>query len=212
MESHTGARGVSGLIRRQFISRYLILAASALVLVFLASALLIIADGLTDNIGAADVAVIPGNTVNSDGSPSERLRARLEKGIEMYRLKIVPRFIVSGGTGSEGVDEAMAMKIYLTDHGIPEESILVDTMGTTTWMTAKNVSEIMKINGWKSALVVTQYFHVTRSVLALRRFGVSTVFSVHANYFEWRDVYSVAREVAGNYSNRLKSLPAASPK
>jgi hypothetical protein len=43
--------------------------------------------------------------------------------------------------------------------------------------------------------VVTQYFHISRSRLALRKFGVKDVGKAHARIFEWRDVYSVPREV-----------------
>jgi uncharacterized SAM-binding protein YcdF (DUF218 family) len=97
------------------------------------------------------------------------------------------------------------MKQYLVKHGIPAESIFVDNGGATTWLTARYASGLMKQKGWKSALVVTQYFHVPRTTLAMRRFGVSQVFSAHAQFFELRDIYSTAREVVGYYSYLLKS-------
>ena len=56
---------------------------------------------------------------------------------------------------------------------------------------------MMREKGWRSALVVTQYFHVPRTRLAVERSGVAPVFSAHAQYFEPRDVYSIAREVIG---------------
>ena len=46
-------------------------------------------------------------------------------------------------------------------------------------------------------MVVSQYFHVPRMRLALERAGVTPVYSAHAQYFELRDVYSIAREVVG---------------
>jgi uncharacterized SAM-binding protein YcdF (DUF218 family) len=55
----------------------------------------------------------------------------------------------------------------------------------------------MKENGWESAMVVTQYFHISRTKLALKRNGVSSVSSAHARFFELRDLYSIAREVVG---------------
>jgi len=45
--------------------------------------------------------------------------------------------------------------------------------------------------------VVSQYFHLPRARLALRRFGIETVYSAHAFFFEARDVYSSVREVFG---------------
>jgi vancomycin permeability regulator SanA len=177
--------------------RVLLTTALAIVLAFTLAAALIVADGLTDDIQAADVAIVPGNTVEKDGHPSERLRARLDQTVALYRQGLFPDVIVSGGVGSEGFDEAEVMKRYLIEKGLPEGSIHVDSGGATTRLTARNASRMMRENGWQSAMVVTQYFHVPRTRLALKRSGVTPVFSAHAQYFERRDVYSIAREVAG---------------
>ena len=182
---------------RKRIKRVLLLVALPVMLAFTLAATLIVADGLTDDIHAADVAIVPGNTVEKDGRPSARLSARLDQTVALYRQGLFPNVIVSGGVGSEGFDEAEVMKRYLVENGVPEGSIHVDSGGATTHLTARNASRMMRENGWQSALVVTQYFHVPRMRLALERSGVTPVFSAHAQYFERRDVYSIAREVAG---------------
>jgi len=164
---------------------------------FILAATLIVVDGLTDDIHAADVAIVPGNTVEKDGRPSARLSARLDQTAALYRQGLFPDVIVSGGVGREGFDEAEVMKRYLIEHGVPEDSIHVDSAGATTRLTARNAARIMRENGWRSAIVVSQYFHVPRMRLALQRSGVTPVFSAHARYFERRDVYSIAREVVG---------------
>ncbi|MBS1911224.1 MAG: hypothetical protein JST22_04500 [Bacteroidetes bacterium] len=48
-----------------------------------------------------------------------------------------------------------------------------------------------------SAFVVTQYFHISRSRLALRRFGISPVYSSHPRYAEPRDLFAILRELVG---------------
>ena len=96
----------------------------------------------------------------------------------------------------EGFSEAAVMADYLVDHGkIAREAILLDEQGNTTRDTAINSAGIMKGKGFTSAVVVTQYFHVTRSQYALKQAGVMQVSTAHARYFEWRDLYSIAREV-----------------
>lgn len=177
--------------------RVLLLMALSIVLAFALAATLIVADGLTDDIQAADVAIVPGNTVENDGRPSARLRARLDQTAALYRQGLFQNVIVSGGVGIEGFDEAEVMKRYLIENGVPAGSIHVDSGGATTRLTAQNASRMMRENGWQSAMVVTQYFHVPRMRLALQRSGVMPVFSAHAQYFERRDVYSIAREVVG---------------
>jgi vancomycin permeability regulator SanA len=169
-------------------------------LFFIVPALLIVADGLTDELHQADVAVVLGNTVNPDGQPSPRLQARLDKTVELYQKGFFTNIIVSGGFGVEGFDEAVVMSQYLVSQNIPTERIFVDGEGRTTNLTAKNTAQIMRQNNWQSALVISQYFHISRCKLALANYGISPVYSASANYFELRDLYSLVREVMGYFS------------
>src|ERR1044071_5996210 len=93
---------------------------------FILGAVLIVVDGLRDDIHTADVAVVLGNTVETDGRPSARLRARLDKAVELYRGGLFRHVIVSGGVGVEGFNEAEVMKSYLISQGVPEGSIVAD--------------------------------------------------------------------------------------
>lgn len=153
--------------------------------------------GLRDQAAPADVIVVPGNTVRSDGTPSERLGARLDAAITLFSQRQAPVIFVSGGVGEEGHDEAAAMARYLTAHGVPANAIVQDPLGFDTAATAANVATYLRANKLRSALVATQYFHVARTTLALERHGVSVMGSRHARYFEWRDMYSLSREVIG---------------
>jgi vancomycin permeability regulator SanA len=191
--------------RRRRAKRTLLLMVLPFMLAFTLAATWIVADGLRDDIQAADVAIVPGNTVEKDGRPSARLRARLDQTVALYRQGLFPNVIVSGGVGSEGFDEAEVMKSYLVENGVPEGRIHVDSGGATTHLTARNAARMMREHGWQRAMVVSQYFHVPRTRLALKRSGVTPVFSAHARYFELRDVYSIAREVVGYGAYLLRS-------
>lgn len=164
---------------------------------FLAAAAAIAIAGLRDQLAPADAIVILGNTVAADGQPSPRLRARLDCALQAYRLKLAPWMIVTGGVGKEGYDEAAVMARYLIGHGVPAAAILIDSAGNDTAASAANVARIAGERKFKSVLVATQYFHVPRTSLALARAGVKVAGSVHARYFEARDLYSLAREVIG---------------
>lgn len=173
-------------------------------LLFGVPAIFIVADGLNDEIQQADVAVVLGNTVNPDGNPSPRLQARLDKTVELYQKGLFPNIIVSGGFGVEGFDEAVVMRQYLISHNIPSKAIYLDSQGNTTALTAKNSANLMKQNNWHSAMIISQYFHISRTRLAFSNYGVSPVYSAHANYFELRDLYSLSREVIGYFSYLLQ--------
>jgi vancomycin permeability regulator SanA len=170
---------------------------------FLAHTFYIVVDGLNDEIARADVAVVLGNTVERDGRPSERLKARLDKAVELYEKQLVAQIIVSGGFGAEGFEEADVMRDYLVGKNIPESNIILDKDGYNTYKTAVNTRQIMQANNMQSVIIVSQYFHITRTRLAFQNAGITTVYAAHADYFELRDVYSVFREFTGFYSYLL---------
>jgi hypothetical protein len=45
--------------------------------------------------------------------------------------------------------------------------------------------------------------------MALRRFGISSVFSAHAHYFEVRDIYSTLRELIGCITYQFRRYDTA---
>lgn len=173
---------------------------------FLLTACAICLVGLRDDRRPSDVAVVLGNKVYPGGTPSPRLAARLDEAVAIWRANLVKAVIVSGGIDGE-TDEAAAMRLYLIDKGVPRAAIFVDSRGTNTWETARNIAAIMKAHEWRTALIVSQYFHIARSALALRRFGILDTRSAHAAYFEWRDLYSIAREVVGYPKYWLRPEP-----
>jgi vancomycin permeability regulator SanA len=178
----------------------LAIALAVLAALFALATALLVFSGLNDKLGHADAALVLGSKVEPDGTPSPRLRARLDRTIELYGAGYFPFIIVSGGTGKEGFDEAVVMQTYLRTKGIPPDRIFIDNRGTTTFMSARNTLQIARPRSIKSVLVISQYFHIPRSRLALKRFGISTVYTAHAHYFEARDIYSTVRELFGYIS------------
>lgn len=159
----------------------------------LASAALAAA-GLLTHARGADVAVVLGNTVQRDGNPSPRLAARLDRAKQCYEQHQCRILFVSGGIEPSGADEAASMSMWLVRNGVPADKIVVDATGNDTWATARHASEFMRAHGFTSAIVVTQYFHLPRTMLALKRFGVPEVSGAYPWFWEGRDLYSIARE------------------
>ena len=151
---------------------------------FVIHSVYIISDGLSDNGAKADVAVILGNKVNEDGTLSERLEKRLETGVELYKNHRIKKIIVSGGLGKEGFYEGSKMKEYLISKNIPYSVIIVDNKGDNTRLTVENTLEIEKKYPFKSLIVVSQYFHVTRTKKLFKDKGFENVNSVSPIYFE----------------------------
>lgn len=185
------------------IKRFLILVA-ILVIWFIIHTAFVILDGLNDELKPADAAVVLGNKVEDNGQPSERLKARLDRSVELYDEGYYSFIIVSGGIGKEGFDEAKVMKSYLIDEGIPEEQIIEDNNGYNSFMTAQNASKIMDDLKLDSVMIITQYFHISRTKLAFEKMDFEEVYSAHAKIFELRDMYSIIREFPAYYKYLVK--------
>ena len=163
--------------------------------IYLFATIYLATSGLDDVFGKADIALVLDSRVEAEGKPTPRLRARLDRTVELYRAGYLNLIIASGGTSNEGVHEADVMRDYLVARGIPRKSIIVDNNGVSTYESARNASKILRERNGTGIFVITQYFHVPRTRLALERFGVTPVFSAHAHWFELRDLYSAPREL-----------------
>lgn len=166
-----------------------------LLLGFLLAASAISLYGLNDRLASSDLAIVPGNTVHPDGTPSKRLQARLDAALKLFVDGRCKAILVSGAKGAEGHDEAEVMKNYLLAHGVPVAAIHTDSHGINTLETARFAASLMQQKGWTSAVLVSQFFHLARFQLAMKKFGLPGQAHVHADYFEGRDAYSLLREV-----------------
>lgn len=157
--------------------------------------------GCQDDPRPADVAVVLGNRVWPGGQPSPALAARLDEGLALWRAHAVKALIVSGGVEAGGrlggeLDEAQVMHAYLVAHGVPDAAIVIDPFGDNTELTGRNTAAIMRARGWRSVIAVSQFYHVPRTRLALRRAGLTDVRGAHARYLCTGDFIALPREVA----------------
>jgi vancomycin permeability regulator SanA len=165
--------------------------------------LLITWDGLHNSQQRADIAVILGNKVNEDGTLSERLTQRLACGLALYRRGCVGRLLVSGGLGKEGFYEGDKMREYLRAHGVPDTAIFVDNAGNSTQQTVRNTARLQPVLHFRSVLVVSQFYHLSRTKMLFRQAGFTEVSGASPVYFELRDAYSLLREFAAYYQALL---------
>jgi vancomycin permeability regulator SanA len=166
---------------------------------FAIHSIFIIFDGPRDEKLHGDIAIILGNKVNEDGSLSKRLEKRLECGLDLFNQKRVNKILVSGGLGKEGHYEGTVMKAFLVKNGIADSLILVDNKGNNTELTAINCKKISTQFGLNSIIIVSQYYHITRTKMLFRKQGFTTISSASPKYFEWRDLYAIFREFIAFY-------------
>ncbi len=176
-----------------------------LIIWFIVHSVIVTIDGLNDELKKTDVAVVLGNKVELNGRPSKRLQGRLDRAVELYEENYFNDIIVSGGFGKEGYDEAVVMKDYLIEKGVPEGKIILDSDGYNSLMTAQNTKLIMKEMNFNSITIITQFYHIFRTKSAFKNVGIENIYSTHSNYYEWRDLYSLFREFFAYYKYLLIS-------
>lgn len=150
-----------------------------------------------------DAIVVLGAGLRPDGTPSNMLEDRLKGAIELYKKGVAPKIIVSGDCSGEHYDEVSAMKKFCVDNGVPEADVLRDDKGFSTYETMDNVVRGM---GYKNIIVVTQKYHIYRSVYLARRMGAEADgFSTdYREYIFWAQRKRDVREFAARIKDFFK--------
>lgn len=164
-------------------------------LLILIPALLITYNGFNDRTGKSDIAVVLGTTVYPNGQMAPFLKGRVDEALKRYRAGDFPLIMVSGGKGVEGHDEAQVMANYLISQGVPQDAVIVDSDGINTGATAQSLKKVMDERQLKTATIMTQFFHIPRTRMALACVGIDAPYSSYSREFNIRDVYSTLREV-----------------
>jgi uncharacterized SAM-binding protein YcdF (DUF218 family) len=178
--------------------------------------------GRVDEARPVDAIVVLG-AAQYDGRPSPVLRARLDHAIDLYRSGYSSRLIVTGGVGvGDTVSEAEVAMRYAARQGVDPESILLERGGLSSEESMAAVAELMKGHDLRSALLVSDPFHMLRLRLLALRFGVrahssptrSSPISLGSDE-EWRHVLResliVSSLVLGDHAPRFTALPFREP-
>jgi vancomycin permeability regulator SanA len=176
--------------------------------IFLLTAVWIVFDGLNDLGEKSDVALVTGRSEAREGAAEQ---PRLDRAIKLYNAGEFPFIIVSGATSRSTYDEPAAMAKYLESHGIPSNAIIENHRAESTQDTARHVAEIMKSHEFESIMVVSDYYDITGTKLALTHEGVAEIQKAHVGKLQKEDAWKIGREVVSlyNYIGRVFLLPAA---
>jgi uncharacterized SAM-binding protein YcdF (DUF218 family) len=137
-------------------------------LLVLASALF----GRRDEARQADAIVVLG-AAQYDGRPSPVLRARLDHAVRLYQEGIAPRIIFTGGVGvGDTVSEAEVSRRYAMRAGVPDSAILLERVGVSTAESLAAVAELMNQAELRSAVLVSDPFHMLRLRIVASRHGL----------------------------------------
>jgi len=115
-----------------------------------------------DEAQPADAIIVLG-AAEYRGKPSPVLEARLNHALFLYLKGMAPRVITTGGAGGDPVfTEGSVGRAYLSERGVPPEAIVVEREGESTAQSVAAVVEIMRRMNLKSAIVVSDGYHIFR--------------------------------------------------
>jgi uncharacterized SAM-binding protein YcdF (DUF218 family) len=152
-------------------------------------------------------AIVMGAAVWSGGVASPALRRRTERAGRLLLDGQVHQIIVTGGVGDIPPAEADVAAGILADMEVPADLVLRDTRSTTTF---ENLVEARRmLQAGETVVVVSDAFHLPRSVLTARRLGLaasgeSTSLS-GAN--PWRIIRAALREVPALIWYGIRPIP-----
>ena len=127
------------------------------------------ADALTEKY---EVILVLGCGVKKNGDPSDMLHDRLKTGIALYQAGVAPRILLSGDHEHDDYDEITVMKRVCLEAGVPEEAILCDRYGLSTY---DSVVRAFVQYGVERAVIVTQTYHLYRALYISEKLGMECV-------------------------------------
>ena len=144
----------------------------AIVAVWVTSAVAVMIWGSRDRARASDAIVVLG-AAQYVGRPSPVLRARLDHALSLWQRGLAPVLIFTGGTGAgDTTSEAAVSRVYALKHGVPDTAILMENRGKTTRQSLAAVSAIMEARQMRTAILVSDPFHMLRLRILSTQYGV----------------------------------------
>lgn len=121
-----------------------------------------------DSVPAEDrIAIVLGARVGNDGVPSNTLYDRTVTGVELYKAGKTRKLLLSGGNNEPEVMKRLAVEL-----GVPPTDIVLDDQGLRTHDSCFRAKTEF---GIERAIVVTQDYHLARSLYLCQNLGVDAV-------------------------------------
>ena len=155
-----------------------------------------------------DCIIVLGCQVHPDGNPSIMLNDRIQRGVELYKLGVSQKIIMSGDHGQAEYDEVNAMKQTAIDLGVDSSDVFMDHAGFSTYETVYRAKEIF---GAKRVVIVTQQYHLYRAVYIAKQLGLEA-YGVNSDFHEFRgQIFNDVREILARNKDFIKCIYKPEP-
>lgn len=126
-----------------------------------------------DDVPQMYTVIVPGASVFGNRTVSFVLRDRLEGAMSLINNGKCEKFLISGDHGTKEYDEVNASRKYIfSRYEIPQEIFFMDHAGFSTYETMYRARDVFCV---EDCCIVTQSFHIYRSVYTARKLGLNAV-------------------------------------
>lgn len=157
-----------------------------------------------DGARPADAIIVLG-AAQYDGRPSPVLQDRLDHALALYEDGLADQIVLTGGR-QEGdrFTEATAGYNYLRDKGVPDEALLKEVEGTSTWESLRASARFLLARGVTTVVLVTDDYHAFRVEAIAEDIGLdATVSPADSRLSSASRLRQLARETAAVAVGRL---------
>lgn len=134
------------------------------------------------------------------------MKQRIEKTIELYKKDIAHHIIVTG-KGKGEITEGLGMKNRLIKLGLPSEEIYVEERAMSTYDNLKFSKNIMDINNFKSAVIVSDSYHLARIKIICKNIKLKATFEgKDCSYYGKYEILAIIREVPAYFKDFVISF------
>lgn len=120
----------------------------------------------------ADVIIVLGAAVWEYG-PSPAMQARVDLAYRLFQMGYATNLLLSGGQGRFGPTEADAMANLLIEKGVDARYLILEIQSTNTFENLLYSKKLMDEHGFKTALIVTDTFHLKRAIRMAQDLGIT---------------------------------------
>ncbi|MEY3901396.1 MAG: hypothetical protein RL189_702, partial [Pseudomonadota bacterium] len=128
---------------------------------------------------------------------SGMLRCRMLKAIELYNNQRSTRVLLSGDGTDPHYNETTAMRKFALQNGINADALLTDPLGFSTYDSLRRAIEVF---GIRSAMIVSQDFHLQRAIWLANSFGIeasgeSCDAGSSSYFYDFREILARCKDV-----------------
>lgn len=167
-----------------------------------------------DHAAPADAIIVLGCMPWADtGVPSDCLSARANHAADLYHKGLALHIIASGGGTDMGPPEAPALEQVLLSDGVPRYDIFKEDQSHNTIQNLQFSEQLMAEHGWKTAILVTEPYHIRRATLIAHDTGLDVYPSPAVDSPLWQDgekrMLLIARDTLSLVLYQLKVVTGA---